>query len=213
MRVMAILRYGQLASVETRRMIYNPALGTTLRLSTPITVAVLLLAVTNTVAAQHCSDIATVQFRNSVVTSVHDVDEPLKFKNGIFDGTPYSPSSGVEWRYEIVRDTLVRPDAQTTIRFIEMFKNHLNGTGSWKYLVGFRCSGGMVTNVFQQAGAGMQVVSLSPDTLHLRFPLWKPADSQASPSGEKDTWFSWNTASHLYVETHPAGTEHPAHAH
>lgn len=185
-----------------------------MRLATHAIIAVLLLAFPDTIAAQRCSDIATVDFRNSTVTGVRDVDEPLRFRNGVFDElATLSPSRAVEWRYEIVQDTTVHPDPQTTIRFIEMFKNHLAGTGSWEYLVGFRCSDGVVKNVFQQHSEGMRVVSLSPDTLHLRFAMWRKEDSHASPSGCRDTWFSWNTSSHTYVETHSTDSESPTDSH
>ena len=179
--------------------------GATMRAASSAIIALLLLAFTDTTAAQHCSDIATVDFRNSTITGVRDVDPPLRFHNGVFNETNGPPTSPfpVEWRYEIIRDTTVRPDPETTIRFIEMTKYHLAGTGSWGYLVGFRCSDGMVENVFPQADEGMRVVSISPDTVQLRFAVWKPSDSHASPLGVRDTWFSWSPSSHHYIETNP----------
>ena len=204
----------QLSVGSMIRSAYNSTFGASVRTSNPAIIAVLLLAFTDNVAAQRCSDITTVDFRNSTVTSVRDVDEPLGFRDGVFDEmAPRSPSGPVEWRYEIAHDTTVHPDPQTTIRFIEMFKDHLSGTGSWEYLIGFRCSDGVVRNVFQQAGEGMRVVSLSPDTLHLGFVVWKQGDSHANPSGEKDRWFSWNTSSNTYVETRRIYRERPTDGH
>ena len=173
-----------------------------MRLVNAAIIAMLLLAIPDTLTAQNCSDITTVDFRNTTVTSALGIDEPLKFRNGVFDElAPQSPSWQVEWRYEIVRDTTVHPDSQGAIRFIEMFKNHLAGTGSIEYLIGFSCSDGMVRNVFQRHGEGMWVVSLSPDTLHLSFAVWKLGDSHAAPSGHRDAWFSWNAHSNTYIET------------
>jgi hypothetical protein len=187
-----------------------------MRLASHAITIVLLLAVPDSIVAQHCSNITTVDFRNSTVADVRDVDEPLRFRNGVLDELATlgpSAAAAVEWRYEIVRDTTVRPDPQTAIRFIEMFKNDLAGSGSREYLVGFRCSDGVVKNVFQQHSEGMRVVSLSPDTLHLRFAVWTQKDSHASPSGSRDTWFSWNASSRTYIETHSTDPEFPADGH
>ncbi|HYG97731.1 MAG TPA: hypothetical protein VD837_01280 [Terriglobales bacterium] len=165
--------------------------------------ALILLALTETLVAQRCSDISRVDFRNFKIkpkqTAENLFDFDLQFRNGIFDYSPL-PQFGPDWRFKIVRDTVVRPAGGEKVRFIGIFANHFGGTGSQEYLIGFRCWNGKLQNVFQQNGEGMRVVSLGPREIHLRFGVWKQSDAHCCPSADKDVWFFWSGKSHSYAK-------------
>jgi hypothetical protein len=163
---------------------------------------IFLLGLSSNAASQRCSDIGSVDFGNSTIQlkqSAEVLDSEFRFQNGVFNKMEEPPGS-VSWRFEIIRDTIIRPDPNTAIRFVGIFGNHLTGTGSRDYLIGFRCSGGIVKNVFQQAGEGMRVISLSPHSLQLRFGVWKEADAHCCPSSEKNVRFTWDAGSGTYIE-------------
>lgn len=170
--------------------------------SAPTAIGILLLVLTGSIAAQRCSNIASVDPQNSMIRTKQTrgiLDSEFRFRNGVFDEMEEPSGTIVDWHFQIVRDTLVRPEPHSTIRFIGILGDHLRGTGSRAYLIGLRCSGGVVENMFQQAGEGMRVISLSPHSLQLRFSVWKEADAHCCPSAERDVWFSWDAALQTYV--------------
>jgi hypothetical protein len=146
-------------------------------------------------AAQRCEEISTVDFRNATIRAAdHGV---LRFRNGTFDSME-SPGV-VMWRWQIHRDETVAPAPGVSVRFLEILGDHLSGTGSRTYLIGFRCVNGAVQQVFQQAGDGMSLISLAPRKVTLRFGVWKKSDPHCCPSGNKTISFSWEADKQTYA--------------
>jgi hypothetical protein len=161
----------------------------------------LLTLLAESLAAQQCSNVSDVDFRNSVVQLKPTQDWPLsrlRFRYGVFDEQEESKGTSViDWRYEIEKETIVNPAPQTTIRFLEILRDHMSGTGSFTCLVGFSCSQGKMKNVFQQCGEFMKVVSLTPQNRQLEFETPKWSDP---PSIKTKRSFTWNSTSGSYVQ-------------
>jgi hypothetical protein len=146
-------------------------------------------------AAQQCRTISEVDFRNSTISTVTNGN--LRFHGGTFESK--ESADVVMWRWQIRHDATVAPTPNTKIRMLEIFGDHLSGTGSRTYLIGFRCVDGAVKQVFRQEGEGMRVVSLSPDKVTLKFGVWQPSDPHCCPSGKKTASFLWDAAKQTYT--------------
>jgi hypothetical protein len=154
------------------------------------------------VAAQRCQDISAADIRNEVVetrAAPGVLDQQFRFRNGVFD--ELQPDGTVMWRFQISKDLTGHPAPHTTIRFIQISGDHLSGSGTRNYVMGFRCTDGLVKNVFQKVGEDLTLVSVSADILQLRAPIWKSSDAHCCPFGEKDTSFAWDGRLGIYVET------------
>ena len=157
---------------------------------------------------QACSDIEKVDFKNHVVvakvrdTTITGDDASaitFRFRKGIFDeGDVVDGKFILDFRSTIESDIVLHPAPQIAIRFLEIFQNHIGGSGSLNYLLGFRCLNGRIRQVFQQSGNGMQVLHLSPTDIRLRFGVWKD-DPQCCPSLEKESRFAWDGATGIFV--------------
>jgi hypothetical protein len=161
-----------------------------------------LLFVAADVAAQHCQDIGTVDFRKAVIQPRPDpgvLDEQFRFSNGVFEEA-LKPGGAAEWSFRIAKDLTVRPDPHITIRFLQISGDHLGGTGTRNYVLGFRCADGEVKTVFQKEGEALLLVSATSDGVQVSSPVWKSSDAHCCPSGERKSWFSWDEASGVYVE-------------
>jgi len=185
-----------------------------MRSSAPMATAALLFGLAGGLAAQPCSDITRIDFRNSTIRTKQTggiLDSEFSFRKGVFNEMEEPGGSIVDWHFEITRDTIVHPAPNTTIRFIGISGNHLSGSGSRDYLIGFLCSDGAIENIFQQNGEGMRVIALGPPSLQLRFYVVKESDPHCCPSEQKDIWFSWDAASGTYVEKKQANRPLNAH--
>jgi hypothetical protein len=169
-----------------------------MKLLARLAMAVLLSVVARNALAQRCSDIANVDFRNSKVTVPHEGE--YRFRDGVFDELE-QPDGLVDGHFEIVSDTIVRPDPLTAIRLIQISGDHVRGTGTRNSVIRFRCSDGFVKDIFQQTDEGLAIQSVSSQGVQLRVPVWKKDDAHCCPSAEKDTWFAWDAHSCTYVDT------------
>jgi hypothetical protein len=163
----------------------------------PFVIAIACCILVGGAAAQQCSTIFAVDFRNSNIRTSADGD--LRFRPGVFESR--DPSGIAQWRWEIRRDVTVTPLPDTKIRMLEILGDHLSGTGSRTYLIGFRCADGAIKQAFQEEGEGMRVMSLSSEKVTLKFGVWKRSDPHCCPSGEKTVQFIWDSAKQTYVST------------
>ena len=62
-----------------------------------------------------------------------------------------------EWKAEIEKDTIVRPAPDAVVRFLLIDNSHETGSGWHYYLIGFRCSGGKLEQVFLRDGMSLTV--------------------------------------------------------
>ena len=171
-----------------------------------------LLFVAADVAAQPCHKISAVDFRNGVIeiqSTPKVLDEPFRFRNGVFDETELPGGGAVEWGFQSSKDLTVHPVPRTTIRFIQISGDHLRGTGTRNYVLGFQCADGNVKNIFEQEGEGLMLVSATSDIVQVSSPVWKSSDAHCCPSEEKKTWFSWDKVSGGYVEKDSTKTSAP----
>lgn len=171
-------------------------------------------------SASQCRDISKIDFANRTVVLSSVRSRPtlgegpsaasappqiFHFQKGVSlenDGDT-SPAgthpAAPDWRTTITQDVTVRPKGSSAIRFLTLFRNHLTGTGSWVYLVGFACSGGHIRQVFQKSGVAMRVVQVSPTQLQLSAPVWKRSDPACCPSGRKKLIYDWIPSDHRYT--------------
>lgn len=109
-----------------------------------------------------CLDIAKVDFANRTLTvTTSRAQQVFHFRHGAsleFEGSKQKKPG---WRTTIRHDVVVKPEGSNAIRFLTLFRNHLTGSGSWTYLVGLQCKGGLIHQVFQSSGVFMRVIKVS----------------------------------------------------
>lgn len=148
--------------------------------------------------SQACTGIEAVDFKNHVMVAKQGWT--FAFHNGIFDDGEMDEGKFVlDTRSEIVRDVVVHPVPSLAVRFVEVFQNHLGGSGSYEHLFAFRCSGGRIVSIFHQSGEGMEVLRLSPNELRLRFGVWRKSDPHCCPSTQKYSRFVWDNAKATFM--------------
>jgi hypothetical protein len=100
-----------------------------------------------------CTDIKAVDFKN---TTIQYGTRTFAFHDGVALNYDMPEVSRVpDWKAEIIRDQTVEPTAGTYIRFLLIEDNHETGSGSYNYLIGFRCSAGKVSEVFRRKGISL----------------------------------------------------------
>jgi len=167
-------------------------------------VAVLAAAVSGMMFAQQpmtkpptesCLDIERLNFNNRLIVfpeSPH-TSHIFRFHSGVFDtGDIVDSRFVVDVHSMIERDVVLHPASNTTVRFIQIFETHVGGSGSCKYLLGYRCTSGKVRMIFHEFGEGMEVLKLSVSEIRLSLGVWAHSDSHCCPSAEKDSRYTWN---------------------
>jgi hypothetical protein len=120
---------------------------------------VILLATSSLSMADEvpCSDIATYDFKNSII-SVKDGQalaaqasspDALPFKNGACELKDDPKNEKPDWRYDMVGDFVMRPTRQAKLRVLRVYENNLSGTGSWDRVMAFQCKGMHVEKIWQ----------------------------------------------------------------
>lgn len=110
-----------------------------------------------------CNDISKIDVRNM---NLRVFDRTFSFHNGVAWNDAESDSPGNQneqqfaWKAEIEQDAVVQPSSDTVVRFLLIHDSHQTGSGWQNYVVGLRCAGGQVHNVFQKRGLSLKIVRL-----------------------------------------------------
>jgi hypothetical protein len=110
-----------------------------------------------------CKDSTKLDFESLTISNgIHHNIRQLTFKNGValtHDGTE-TQKSHPAWKSEFRRDTVVRPESGTVIRFLLIYDSPLTGSG-WNYwLVGYKCTDGHLQQVFSRDGLSLKIERL-----------------------------------------------------
>jgi hypothetical protein len=127
-------------------------------------VSVVLGLYASLVSAQTCVDITKIDPPN---LTIHAAQRTFAFHNGVAENGPLEqvPVGGQtelrhEWKAQIENDNIVRPASDVVIRFLLINDSHETGSGNRIYLIGLRCSGGKLEQVFLRDGLSLTVERL-----------------------------------------------------
>jgi hypothetical protein len=130
---------------------------------------VLSLAVATSAAGQNrpvadCSDLSTLDFKNLTVTVT---GRTFAFHYGKATNSDSPGDEKPDWEATIEKDSMVSPAPGVETRFLLIDDSHVTGTGSWLYLVGFRCEptnsrlhAGYLQRVFESKALSLSVERL-----------------------------------------------------
>lgn len=155
--------------------------------------------------AQPCDDVEHFDFRNAMVpiASKDEGGAPgpdvLHLQDGIgfLSDNPNSPKSQ-DWRLELLVDRLEHPDPLTSIRVIVLDKDHLTGTGDWRFVLAFGCANGALARLLQYDSEGVTLKHLNDQTLQLYQAIWAATDAHCCPSEHLEVLYEWNSRKHRY---------------
>jgi uncharacterized protein (TIGR03435 family) len=82
---------------------------------------------------------------------------------------------------------------------IVLDKDHLTGTGDWRYILAFDCRNGLLASVFQYAAEGVSLKHLSARKLVLNQAIWGMDDPHCCPSRHVELAYRWNALRHRYI--------------
>jgi hypothetical protein len=155
-----------------------------------------------------CTNIASVDFRNTEVESSSRV---FHFRNGEaynYDAPPDSPAEQKpDWKSIIIGDTTVHPTPGVAVRFLGIESEHLTGSGSILYVLGFRCVNSTskrsplcsaslpchLEKVFERSGGSLKVETLDNVSITIgMLPYY-------GKSVVKHWSYKWNETAHRYV--------------
>lgn len=148
-------------------------------------------AISGAVRAQTCRDIRSFDFRNASIPIAAQGDgsssgpDLFRLQNGRgFSSDDPGSSQSHDWQLNLVADRLEHPDPSTWIRLIVVDRNHLTGTGDWRYVMAFHCQHGSLVSLLQYGSEGVELKHLSEQTLILDQAIWKKGDPHCCPSGK-----------------------------
>jgi hypothetical protein len=171
-----------------------------------LAIAIVLGTLLGHARAQECSSIQQFDFRNATIPMAAS-DEgsrsgPATFHLqqgvGFLSDDPIAPQSH-DWRIDLLLDRLEHPDPSTWVRVIVLDKDHLTGTGDWRYILAFDCRNGSLASLFQYAAEGVTLKHLSAQTLDLYQAVWAKEDPHCCPSRHMELVYRWNALRHRYV--------------
>ena len=155
--------------------------------------------------AQTCSNIRDFDFRNASIPIAAQDDagssgpDLFRLQNGRgYSSDDLDSAQSHDWQIDLVEDRLEHPDPATWVRIIVVDKDHLTGTGDWRYVMAFDCQHGSLVSLFQYGSEGVELKHLSEKTLILYQAIWKKDDPHCCPSGHTTLSYHWNAARHLF---------------
>jgi hypothetical protein len=81
---------------------------------------------------------------------------------------------------------------------IVLDKNHLTGTGDWRYVIAFGCANGSLVRLFEYGSEGVTLKHLTQQTMHLYQPIWAATDAHCCPGKHLEVLYKWNAQEHKY---------------
>jgi hypothetical protein len=146
----------------------------------------------------HCDLNAAPDFRN--LTYVLDEGNHGFRSVSLQKGRFYEFIAGrVDWRTSLGNASPIKIDSSPAW-LVTLSREHMRGTGSFNHAVVIQCHNGHLTQLFQARSEGLGASSSSAGVLTLRYPVWGPSDSHASPSGARVQTFRWEEQTSRFIE-------------
>ncbi|HEY6446471.1 MAG TPA: hypothetical protein VIY53_08430 [Acidobacteriaceae bacterium] len=167
---------------------------------------ILLGLISMAAGAQTCTSIRQFDFRNSQIpiaardaSGASSGPELFRLENGegFISDDPDDPQSH-DWGLSLLADRLEHPDPSTWIRVIVVEKDHLTGSGDWRYVLAFACERGSLTSLFQFGEPGVVLDYVTGQTLELTQAIWGEGDAQCCPTRSRNLTYKWNPQRHRY---------------
>lgn len=110
-----------------------------------------------------------------------------------------------DWKTTIEQDIILDPAPSERVRLLVLFQNHVTGTGSFTYILGFQCTGGSVKNIFETSGEGIKLAPAIGNRMELTVGIWAEGDSRCCPSQEVSLTYRWSVSLKRFVRDSPNG--------
>lgn len=79
--------------------------------------------------------------------------------------------------------------------------DHITGTGSIRYVLGFSCHDGALVSVFQFNAEGVRLKHLDRQEIRLYQAIWGPDDPHAIPGKHREIVYTWDTHTNQYLRS------------
>lgn len=167
------------------------------------------------IQSQTCSDIRTFDFKNATLHLSPDDQNELKglfnepyafpFYFHLHNGVGFISDDGgftQQWKETLLDDRPLHPEPATWLRLIVLQHEHLKGTGTWRYVLIFRCEDQLLLPIFQFNSEGTRVEHLDDHGFQLSQTIWSPSDPHDAPSKHRELSYQWSPREHRYLRTH-----------
>ncbi len=177
--------------------------------------------------AQACRDIASFDFRNSVIHARPYKGKPFyglfngpgaggdfRLRDGVFsEYESFTPreiaaltererkevTSKPDWETTIEQDKAWRPGGRSDLRVLVLSQVHLTGTGAFIYVLAFECNAGAVRKVFEASGEGVKLERTTADSMDISVGVWGNGDGHCCPSRVVDLHYTWSPQKHQFI--------------
>ena len=112
----------------------------------------------------------------------------------------------IEWSTELERQDAIELAGNPAV-LLAFLANHVGGSGSASHVLIMRCRGKRLETVFEVGGEGVRFTYSAPSDLEISHPLWRQADSHASPSQLIVEQYRWEPTRDQFVLVRRAETE------
>ncbi len=188
---------------------------------------ILSILVPSCAFAQACRDIATVDFRNSVIQAKPYSGRPFygpfngpgaggdfRLRDGVFpEYEGFTPrelaalsvkerkevTSKPDWETTIEHDEVWRPGGTSNLRVLVLSQVHLTGTGAFIYVLAFECNARAVRKVFEASGEGVKLERTTADGIDISVGVWGSGDGHCCPSRVVDLHYTWSPQKHQFI--------------
>lgn len=188
---------------------------------------ILSILAPSSAVAQSCRDIATVDFRNSVIHAKLNSGKrfygpfngpgaggDFLLRDGVFpEYEGFTPreiaalpakerkevTSKPDWETTIEQDKVWRPGGSSDLRLLVLSQVHRTGTGAFLYVLAFECNAGTVRKVFEASGEGVKLERITADGMDISVGVWGRGDGHCCPSRVVDLHYTWSPQKHQFI--------------
>ena len=130
-------------------------------------------------------DIGTTDFTNRQIDTDHF--GMLNFRNGAY--TQNDVLGNADWGFTLSTSSSLYSFGPDTVRIVNIWADHLSGSGSWFMAVGYTCSGSQIKKVLEQSSLAPIVITQNGNTLSVT--TWQTYEGAAALQGKTTTQFKW----------------------
>src|SRR6266850_2093705 len=105
-----------------------------------------------------CQDVNEIDFKNATI-------EGIVFKNGVAFMNDDPESKKPDWEIKITTESILSPEPAVKIKLLELWKNHLTGTGTFSVVKLYSCKNHRLVSIFSRDQA--QVEKVKDDEIQL----------------------------------------------
>ena len=122
-------------------------------------------------------------------------------------------SGKCDWRMQIVRDTPLSPEPGISLRLLDVYEEHLTGSGAWGHLILFECQNGQLARIWDRRFMYGVKFTRKRNGFDLESGYWLPNDPHCCPSRRQTEEFRWSHEKRRYIRTYTAILKRDAQTH